>query len=106
MEPALEKINISISAKNIIGIVGPSGAGKSTLIDIYLAFPVIPQQGNLKVDDSIITSENNRLWQNSIGYVAQSIFLSEGTILQMLHLVFLKSMLILIKLNLLSSSHV
>ncbi|MEL0114991.1 MAG: ABC transporter ATP-binding protein [Gammaproteobacteria bacterium] len=81
VEPALEKINISISAKNIIGIVGPSGAGKSTLIDIMLGL-VIPQQGNLKVDDSIITSENNRLWQNSIGYVAQSIFLSEGTILQ------------------------
>jgi ABC-type multidrug transport system fused ATPase/permease subunit len=81
VEPALEKINISISAKNIIGIVGPSGAGKSTLIDIMLGL-LIPQQGNLKVDDSIITSENNRLWQNSIGYVAQSIFLSEGTIVQ------------------------
>jgi HlyD family secretion protein len=39
-----------------------------------------PQQGQLKIDDIIINDQNSRSWQNTIGFVAQNIFLSEGTI--------------------------
>ena len=63
----------------MIGIVGPSGSGKSTLIDILLGL-IVPQQGQLKIDNTIINNQNIRSWQNTIGFVAQSIFLSEGTI--------------------------
>jgi len=63
----------------VIGIVGPSGSGKSTLIDILLGL-IEPQQGQLKIDNTIINTQNRRSWQNTIGFVAQSIFLSEGTI--------------------------
>jgi len=78
-DPALNQLNISIPANSVIGIVGPSGSGKSTLIDILLGL-IEPQEGNLKVDNIVIDAKNSRSWQNTIGFVAQSIFLSEGTI--------------------------
>lgn len=77
-EHALSGLNISISANTVVGIVGPSGAGKSTLIDILLGL-LEPSQGSLKVDNTVIKNNNRRSWQNSIGFVAQNIFLSEGT---------------------------
>lgn len=78
-EPALNKLDMLIPSNSVIGIVGPSGSGKSTLIDILLCL-IEPDNGNLKIDDEIINSQNRRSWQNTIGFVAQTIFLSEGTI--------------------------
>lgn len=77
--PALNKINLTINTNSTIGIVGPSGSGKSTLINMLLGL-IKPDEGHFKIDDLNISSENIRLWQNNVGYVAQSIFLSEGTI--------------------------
>ena len=79
VESTLNQLNISIPVNSVIGIVGPSGSGKSTLIDILLGL-IDPQQGQLKIDNTIINTQNRRSWQNTIGFVAQSIFLSEGTI--------------------------
>ena len=76
---ALNELSMSIPVNSVIGIVGPSGSGKSTLIDILLGL-IKPHKGMLKIDDKIINDENCRSWQNAIGFVAQSIFLSEGTI--------------------------
>ena len=78
-EPVLKALNMSISANSVVGIVGSSGAGKSTIIDILLSL-ISPQHGFLKVDNKIIDKKNRRLWQNSVGFVPQSIFLSEGSI--------------------------
>jgi HlyD family secretion protein len=78
-EPTLNQLNMTIPANSVIGIVGSSGSGKSTLIDILLGL-IDPQLGQLKVDGKIIHDQNRRRWQNTIGFVAQSIFLSEGTI--------------------------
>lgn len=80
-ELALSDINLKIPVNSVVGIVGPSGAGKSTLIDILLSL-IEPQKGQLKVDDTIINNQNCRFWQNTIGFVAQSIFLTEGTFLE------------------------
>ena len=77
--PTLNQINISISANNAVGIVGESGSGKSTLINILLGL-IEPQEGSLKIDKTDINNMNRRSWQNTIGFVAQNIFLSEGTI--------------------------
>jgi ATP-binding cassette, subfamily B, bacterial PglK len=76
---ALKNLNLTIKTNSVIGIVGPSGSGKSTLIDILLGL-ITPHKGELKIDGVIIRKENLRQWQNSIGFVPQSIFLSEGTI--------------------------
>lgn len=77
--PALNSLNMKIQANTVVGIVGPSGSGKSTLIDILLGL-IEPQEGNLKIDNQIICVKNNRAWQNTIGFVAQNIFLSESSI--------------------------
>lgn len=78
-EITLDHLNIDIQVNSVVGIVGPSGAGKSTLIDIILGL-IEPQQGQLKIDDELIDKSNRRFWQNTIGFVAQTIFLSEGSI--------------------------
>lgn len=75
----LKNINISISAHKSIGIVGKTGSGKTTLIDIIIGLLDV-QEGVLKVDDQVITKNNQRSWQKSIGYVPQKIFLADDTI--------------------------
>ncbi len=75
----LQKINMSILANSVIGIVGPSGSGKSTLINILLGL-IEPQQGEMKIDNTILNYKNRRSWQNTIGFVAQDIFLSDRSI--------------------------
>ncbi|WP_435950461.1 ABC transporter ATP-binding protein [Psychrobacter sp. DM8] len=76
---AVDGINVTIPANSVIGLVGTSGSGKSTLIDILLGL-LTPQNGEIYVDGVKVTSENRRNWQNKLGFVPQSIFLSEGTI--------------------------
>ncbi len=77
--PALKHLNLEILVNQTIGIVGPSGSGKSTAIDLLLGL-ITPDSGQLKIDGTIISNTNLRAWQNAIGFVPQSIFLSEGTI--------------------------
>ncbi|WP_333954939.1 ABC transporter ATP-binding protein [Psychrobacter sp. S4(2024)] len=76
---AVNCVNMDIPVNSVIGLVGSSGSGKSTLIDILLGL-LTPQQGSLYVDDIPITADNKRAWQDLLGFVPQSIFLSEGTI--------------------------
>lgn len=78
-QPALNDLTMTIPPKSIIGIVGPSGSGKSTAIDLLLGL-IQPDKGCLKINGHIISDQNRRVWQNTIGFVPQSIFLSEGTI--------------------------
>ena len=76
---ALKDINIIIPAKNTIGIVGATGSGKTTLVDIILGL-FEPQTGTLEVDNVVITNDNRRNWQRSIGYVPQQIFLADDSV--------------------------
>ena len=76
---ALKDIDIIIPAKSTIGIVGATGSGKSTTIDIILGL-LESQRGSLIVDGQIITKQNVRSWQRSIGYVPQHIYLSDDTV--------------------------
>lgn len=77
--PALKQLNMQIAANSIVGVVGQSGSGKSTLMYVLLGL-LQSQNGSLEIDGQLITGQNLRTWQNTIGYVPQSIFLSEGTI--------------------------
>lgn len=73
--PALSGINIRITRGSIVGIIGSSGAGKSTLINIILGL-LSPQTGGVFVDGKSI-GNSVRDWQIQIGYVPQSIFLTD-----------------------------
>jgi ABC-type multidrug transport system fused ATPase/permease subunit len=77
--PVLSQLNIEIKANTTVGVVGSSGSGKSTIIDIFLGL-ILPEKGQLLIDGVVITSKNVHNWQHIIGFVPQSIFLSEGTI--------------------------
>lgn len=78
-EYILRDFSCLINANTTIGLVGSSGSGKSTLGDILMGL-LQPSSGNIKIDDIILEDKNIQRWQKNIGYVAQSIFLSEGTI--------------------------
>jgi HlyD family secretion protein len=77
--PAINNFSLKIKANSVIGIVGPSGSGKSTFIDILLGL-ITPNSGRVMINGKELNEDNMRTWQNNIGFVAQSIFLSEGTI--------------------------
>jgi ABC-type multidrug transport system fused ATPase/permease subunit len=59
--------------------MGITGSGKTTIIDIILGL-IDVSEGKLKVDGTIIDSFNKKVWQKSIGYVPQNIYLSDNTI--------------------------
>ena len=76
---ALQGLDLVIDAKTTVGIVGGTGAGKTTLVDIMLGL-LDPSEGEMIVDGERITPENRRAWQKTLGYVPQTIFLSDGSV--------------------------
>lgn len=77
-EKALHGVSLSVPRGTSVGFIGGSGAGKSTLVDIILGL-LTPVSGTVKVD-GIDIQTNLRGWQSQIGYVPQSIFLSDDTL--------------------------
>jgi HlyD family secretion protein len=63
-----------------VGLVGSTGCGKTTLIDIILGL-LTPESGKISLDDIEINSNNKSGWQKQIGYVPQSIYLTDDTII-------------------------
>lgn len=74
----LNDISLTIHRGEMVGIIGASGGGKSTLVDILLGL-LTPDAGELRVDGKDIQG-NLRNWQDQIGYVPQSIFLTDDTL--------------------------
>jgi ABC-type multidrug transport system fused ATPase/permease subunit len=75
---SLSSITLTIQKGECVGLIGASGAGKSTLVDILLGL-IHPSSGGVFVD-GININESIRSWQNLIGYVQQSIFLTDDTL--------------------------
>ncbi|WP_309739434.1 ABC transporter ATP-binding protein [Chamaesiphon sp. OTE_20_metabat_361] len=74
----LEDISLTIAKGQSIGIIGKSGSGKTTLVDVILGL-FLPQSGDIKVDGRSVYRDL-RAWQNILGYVPQSIFLTDDTL--------------------------
>ena len=75
----LNDINLTIPIYTTTGLVGATGSGKTTIIDIILGL-LNSQKGTLEIDDQVITKNNCRSWQRSIGYVPQHIYLADDTV--------------------------
>jgi ABC-type multidrug transport system fused ATPase/permease subunit len=76
--PALDGVSICVKKGEFVGFIGSSGSGKSTLVDIVLGL-LPPSAGQVMVDGRDIQS-NMRAWQDQIGYVPQSIYLTDDTL--------------------------
>jgi len=74
---ALNNINLEIKKGECIGVVGETGSGKSTLIDLLLGL-LRPTSGKILVDN--LYPVNSYQWHKKIGYVPQSIYLTDDTI--------------------------
>lgn len=76
---ALNNINLTIKKGQMVGVTGASGSGKSTLIEIVMGL-FQPTVGKLHIDDVPIDDVNVRGWQKLIGYVPQTIYLTDDTL--------------------------
>lgn len=75
----INDFNIVFGMGQKIGIMGESGSGKSTLIKLIISL-ISPTHGTLSVGGTVIDSSNENSWKNSIGVIAQDIFLIDGSI--------------------------
>ncbi|MEG2239826.1 MAG: ABC transporter ATP-binding protein [Alistipes sp.] len=76
----IKDFTLSICKGERIGIRGASGTGKTTLFNLLLGF-YPPTSGEIRIDGTPLTLVNRRLWQNSIGYVSQNVFITDSTFL-------------------------
>ena len=74
----LKDISLEIKQGESVGFIGPTGSGKSTLIDLLLALTE-PRLGSIKIDGCDLKNVASS-WQQQIGYVPQSIYLTDDTI--------------------------
>jgi ATP-binding cassette, subfamily B, bacterial PglK len=77
-EYSIKNLSLTIPIGQSVAFVGTSGAGKTTIIDIILGL-LEPEKGRVSIDGKELT-ELLPIWQNKIGYIPQSIFLSDDTI--------------------------
>ena len=77
-ENVIEKASFEIERGTSIAFVGQSGAGKTTMVDIILGL-LTPQMGKITADGMDI-EKNINVWQKEIGYIPQTIYLSDDTI--------------------------
>ena len=74
----IEHADYVIKKGQTIAFIGASGAGKSTMADILLGL-LTPQHGEICADDMNVY-KNLPTWQKEIGYIPQTIYLSDDTI--------------------------
>ena len=77
-EPVLRDVSLTIAKGRSVALVGPSGAGKTTVVDLLIGL-LQPTAGEVTIDGSRLEGRAAS-WQRQIGYVPQSIYLSDDTI--------------------------
>jgi ABC-type multidrug transport system fused ATPase/permease subunit len=77
----LENINIRIKTGETIGIIGASGSGKSTLVDLITGL-LEPEKGEIFIDGLELTHKNAHEWRKMLGYVSQSPYIYDGTLIE------------------------
>lgn len=78
VENVIAGLDLTVKKGESIAFIGASGAGKTTLADIILGL-LKPQTGSIKMDDTDISTIPEQ-WAKTIGYVPQTVFLTDDTI--------------------------
>ncbi len=78
--PVLKKTSLQIPKGSFSAIIGPSGAGKTTIVDLITGL-LLPQDGQVWVDETSIAVLDLQAWRKMIGYVPQETLLLHDTIL-------------------------
>lgn len=74
----IEDATFAINKGQTVAFIGASGAGKSTMVDIILGL-LTPTFGKITADGMDIY-KNLPTWQKEVGYIPQTIYLSDDTI--------------------------
>ena len=74
-----ENLDFELNHGEVIGIIGPSGVGKSTFTNLIVGF-LNSFEGDFKVDGKRIDKSNAENWRKQLGYVSQSIYLTDDSI--------------------------
>jgi ABC-type multidrug transport system fused ATPase/permease subunit len=77
-EYSIKDVSLTIPIGQSVAFTGESGAGKTTLVDIVLGL-FRPERGSVLVDGEDLHGLKT-LWQQKIGYIPQTIFLSDDSI--------------------------
>jgi ABC-type multidrug transport system fused ATPase/permease subunit len=77
-EAVLRNISLTVTKGAFVALIGNSGSGKTTLVDILLGL-LQPSSGGIYVDGVTVSSTTSS-WQALIGYVPQSVFLTDDSI--------------------------
>ena len=75
---SVKEVSLNIPIGHSVAFIGESGAGKTTLVDLILGL-FTPETGTVLVDGKNLVDQRTQ-WQQKIGYIPQSIFLSDDTI--------------------------
>ncbi len=78
---AIRDLSFTVRKGERLGIRGASGAGKTTLFNLLLGF-YAPTRGCIRIDGVCLTAANRRAWLDNVGYVAQHVFLTDGTLIE------------------------
>lgn len=77
-EWVLEDVNFSIKKGTTVAFIGSTGSGKTTMVDIILGL-LTPQKGAVMADE-INVHEKAKTFHAQVGYIPQTIYLSDDTI--------------------------
>ncbi len=75
-----KNINMEFKTNKVIAITGKNGSGKSTFLDL-LSSLIKPTSGSIKINETNI-NEYKSSWSKKIGYLSQSYFIFDDTLLK------------------------
>jgi len=79
-ERVLKDINFTLRFGERVALIGPSGAGKSSILQILLGF-ITPTQGEVLINNTVLSAISPAIWRKEISYVPQKPYLFAGSVM-------------------------